>query len=177
MIIDSPEDIGYSTTLEKSLLNIRRGIDSLNNRELTAVDRERILEALMVPQIRKSLNIEGIRASIRQTQDVLDFYRIEGEIREGKDNQAIINLQRANNFICSEEAVKSPLTIDFIKKIHLLVTQDTGIKNPGEFLKFDGVASKPTLLDHLFQMLQNKYKCFLSTPQPSMAKQLQQACH
>jgi len=133
MIIDSPEDIGYSTTLEKSLLNIRRGIDSLNNRELTAVDRERILEALMVPQIRKSLNIEGIRASIRQTQDVLDFYRIEGEIREGKDNQAIINLQRANNFICSEEAVKSPLTIDFIKKIHLLVTQDTGIKNPGEF--------------------------------------------
>lgn len=133
MQIDNPEEILISESLNKTLVNIQKGISELNARDLTKKDREKILEALMVPQIRKSLGIEGIRASVRQTQDVLDFYRIEGEIREGKDAQAIINLQEANNFICSDEAINSPLTTEFIKKVHFLVTNNTGVKNPGEF--------------------------------------------
>jgi len=133
MEIYNPEEIFPNKSLRKTLNFIQQGIDNLNAKELNQTDRSKIIDALMVPHIRKSLGIEDIRTSVRQTKDVLDFYRQEGEIREGKDNQEIVNLQDANDFICSEEGTNSKLSVDFIKKIHYLVTKDTKVRDPGRF--------------------------------------------
>ena len=133
MEIYNPEEIFPNKSLRKTLNFIQQGIDNLNAKELNQTDRSKIIDALMVPHIRKSLGIEDIRTSVRQTKDVLDFYRQEGEIREGKDNQEIVNLQDANDFICSEEGINSKLSVDFIKKIHYLVTKDPKVRDPGRF--------------------------------------------
>ena len=133
MEIYDPLNINISKSLKKTLNFIRSGIDNLNERELNQDQREKILDALMVPHIRNSLGIEDIRASARQTREVLDFYRLEGEVKPGRQNQEIVNLQDANDFITSEEGVNSELSVDFIKKIHYLITKHTKVRDPGSF--------------------------------------------
>jgi Fic family protein len=133
MEIIDPNDIYISKSLGKTLSFISNGIYELNAKDLTDDQREKIRISLMVPSIRSSLGIEDIRASARQTKDVLDFYRINHEVKEGKGNQEIINLQDANEFICSDYATSSPLSNSFIQKLHFEVTKDSGVRGAGNF--------------------------------------------
>ena len=81
MEIYNPEEIKVSNSLGKTLRFIQSGIQELNDKDLTEIDRKKILEALMVPHISKSLSIEDIRATARQTKDVLDFYKLNREVK------------------------------------------------------------------------------------------------
>lgn len=133
MEIIDPNDIFISKSVRRTLNFISDGIEDLNSRDLSVAQRQKILESLMVPHIRSSLGIEDIRASARQTKEVLDFYRIHDEVMEGKGNREIVNLQAANDFICSDEALTAELNSNFILNVHYLVTKDTKVRGPGQY--------------------------------------------
>ncbi|MDA9094367.1 Fic family protein [Gammaproteobacteria bacterium] len=155
MEIIDPKDIVLSRSLLKTLTFISNGIDELNSKDLSVEQRQKILDSLMVPHIRSSLGIEEIRASARQTKEVLDFYRINDEVMDGKGNQEIVNLQNANEFITSEESKSAVLSVNFIKQVHYLVTAETAIRGSGEF------KDRP-----------NEFKDGIKTPMPVMVPQL-----
>ena len=155
MEIVDPRNIIISQSLRKTLNFIDRGITDLNSKDLSKKERQKILDALMVPHIRSSLGIEDIRASARQTKEVLDFYRIHDEVKEGKGNQDIVNLQEANDFICAEDNLKRELSADFIKQVHYLVSKDSKVRNPGEF------KDRP-----------NEFKNGVKTPEPILIPEL-----
>ena len=165
MEIVDPRNIQISNSLRKTLNFIDRGIAELNSKNLSTKQRQKILDALMVPHIRSSLGIEDIRASARQTKEVLDFYRIHDEVKEGKGNQDIVNLQDANEFICSDDNLRRELSSSFIKQVHYLVSKDSKVRGPGEFKdrpnEFkNGVATpEPLLVQELIDTLSVYFEC------------------
>ena len=167
MEIFNPEEIKITNALQNKLNKISRGIEVLNQKNLSEEDRSKINEDLMIPHIRTSLGIEGIRASARQTKEVLDFFRLEDEILEGKGNNEIVNLQRANDFITSEEALDSELSPEFIKKIHSLVMQNDSKANPGSFrdvpVEIEGASHKPPLPIRIEELIQTIHEYFEAT--------------
>jgi len=159
MEIYNPEEIKVSNSLGKTLRFIQSGIQELNDKDLTEIDRKKILEALMVPHISKSLSIEDIRATARQTKDVLDFYKLNREVKEGKGNQEIVNLQDANDLICSKESISLDLSQSFIKQVHYELTKNTKVENPGSFktkpnqFREDLVTAMPLVIPELIDSI------------------------
>ena len=130
MEIIDPSEIVVTKKTQETLRFIEKGVQNHNDRDLSSHELLQIREALVVDQIRTSLNIEGIRASSRQTKEVIELFRLREEIKEGKGNQEIINLQRANDFITSEEAQDSELTLDFILRLHAIAVSYTHLTLP-----------------------------------------------
>ena len=50
---------------------------------------------------------------------------------EGHGNQEIVNLQRANEFITSDEGLNSKLDLSFLLRLHAIVTEGDKNANPG----------------------------------------------
>jgi len=123
MEIVDPRNIQISNSLRKTLNFIDRGIEELNSKNLSTKQRQKILDALMVPHIRSSLGIEDIRASARQTKEVLDFY--SSKIKSSKILKEI-KLKSNDYFLCSfhrEENVDDPKNLQKIINIMNSITE------------------------------------------------------
>ena len=118
MEILDPEHLSVTKSLQKKLHRINKEIEEINSMELSQEEREKIMERLLQASIRTSLGIEGIITSSRQTKEVLDYFSLEGNIKEEMGAQEIVNLQRANNFITTRESVNSSFTPDFLRNVH-----------------------------------------------------------
>ncbi|URQ67068.1 Fic family protein [SAR86 cluster bacterium] len=163
MDIIDPSEIPVTKKTQETLRFISKGIDEHNKRNLSPEELQQIREALVVDQIRTSLNIEGIRASSRQTKEVIELFRLKDEIKEGKGNQEIINLQKANDFITSDEAQNSELTLEFILRLHGIVTEGNQSADPGNLrnipVDFGGI-HKPPLPIRLEELLSDLHVFF-----------------
>ena len=163
MEIIDPSEIVVTKKTQETLRFIEKGVQNHNDRDLSSHELLQIREPLVVDQIRTSLNIEGIRASSRQTKEVIELFRLREEIKEGKGNQEIINLQRANDFITSEEAQDSELTLDFILRLHAIVTEGNLAADPGNLrtipVDFGGI-HKPPLPIKLEELLSDLHVYF-----------------
>ena len=163
MDIIDPSEIPVTKKTQETLRFISKGIDEHNKRNLSPEELQQIREALVVDQIRTSLNIEGIRASSRQTKEVIELFRLKDEIKEGKGNQEIINLQKANDFITSDEAQNSELSLEFILRLHGIVTEGNQSADPGNLrnipVDFGGI-HKPPLPIRLEELLRDLHVYF-----------------
>tara|TARA_B100001564_G_scaffold264743_1_gene226317 strand:- start:3309 stop:4808 length:1500 start_codon:yes stop_codon:yes gene_type:complete len=133
MEILDPEQIKITNSLQQKLYRINKEIEVLNSMELSKEEREKIMERLLQASIRTSLGIEGIIASARQTKEVLEIFNLEGNIKEEMGAQDIINLQRANDFITTQESIKSSFTPNFLRNVHQIVTDGDPNANPGSW--------------------------------------------
>ena len=147
MEILDPEHLSVTKSLQKKLHRINKEIELINSMELSQEEREKIMERLLQASIRTSLGIEGIIASSRQTKEVLDYFSLEGNIKEEMGAQEIVNLQRANNFITTTESVNSSFTPDFLRNVHQIVTDGDLKAKPGSWraksVTFGGRFSPP----------------------------------
>ena len=168
MELIDPDKIQVAKKTVEILSYIRKGIKEHNDTELNEEELQQIREALVVDQIRTSLSIEGIRASSRQTKEVIELFRLKDEIKEGRGNQEIINLQKANDFITSEEAQNSELSLDFILRLHAIVTEGNPGADPGRLreipVDFGGIHTPPIPIK-LKELLSDLHIYFEATDQ------------
>ena len=121
MEIKDPEEIKINNKTAQVLQLTAERISDFNKKEFSSEQIKLLKEALIEPQIRISLAIEGIDLRERQTTEILKVYKTTGEIKHTNHAEEAVNLAKAIDFISSDEIKKETLSAALILEVNKIV--------------------------------------------------------
>ncbi len=122
MEISNPEEIKINRKTGQILDLTKQRIIDFSKRKLDKEQRENLRLALIDPQIRVSLSMEGINLRSRQTTEILEVYKVTNEIKHEDHAQEVVNLANAIDFIVKNK--DGLFSQELLCKIHSIVEKD-----------------------------------------------------
>jgi Fic family protein len=132
MEIIDPSSIGVTKNTRVLLNSTREKILDFRKRKLNSNQKKDLRGALIEPQIRISLNIEGMKVRERHTTEVLAVGKITDEIKHIDHAQEILNISNGIKFI---QETKSSFNRSFVCKLHGIVEENILPKDQAGFMR------------------------------------------